>query len=281
MRLFFALLMVVLVPISLDAQYTGGPIGMASTEIVAPAGGRGDGALGSFWITDLWVRCPSLGTVTIEFHPMDSPSSAPLATATFTMTQPVMYFPDVIKNKFGLDSGLGSIVIRGSNPVGGTIRVYTKSGGGSYGSAFTAMPSSLSMGYGGGMMQDDEDHRYVLQGVLPEPQFRTNVMITNTGPTPITGTVEILDADGINPLSGPKTFRFSIQGYSAHQFDDVLANVTSRYGDGTGLQVRIGMDSGTRGMMLVLGSVVDNTTNDTYTIMGSMMGVAGHGGMMP
>ncbi|HKB80472.1 MAG TPA: hypothetical protein VKH35_12230 [Thermoanaerobaculia bacterium] len=260
--------------------YSGGPIGMASTELIAPVAGRGDGAQGSFWITDLWVRCPLLVTVTLEFHPMDSPSAAPLATATVTMTQPVIYFADVIKSQFHLDSGFGSIVIRGSNPVVGTIRTYTKFGSGAYGSAFTAMPSSLSMGYGGGMMTDDDEHRYYLQGILPEPQFRTNVMITNTGSVPIAGTVEILDADGSDPLSGPKSLPFSIQGYSAHQFNDVLAGVTSRYGDGTGLQIRIEMDGGTRGMMLVLGSVTDNTTNDTYTIMGSMMGVGGRPGMM-
>jgi hypothetical protein len=74
--------------------------------------------------------------------------------------------------------------------------------------------------------------------------------------------------------------RFSIQPYSGHQFNDVLAQVHSRFSDDMGLQMRIRLDDGTPGSMMSLASVTDNATNDGYVIMGSMMDASGMGSMM-
>jgi hypothetical protein len=96
-------------------------------------------------------------------------------------------------------------------------------------------------------------------------------MVMNTGSLPIQGTVEVLDADGAAPASGPVAMRFSIQPYSGHQFNDVLNGVHSRFSDDMGLQLRIHMDDGMQGMMMALATVTDNATNDSYVVMGSMM----------
>jgi hypothetical protein len=255
-----------------------GPINMISNDIMVPAAGRGPGAAGSFWVTDLWIRCPGGGDAVLEFHALDSPSAAALATATVHMNQPVVYLADVIKNTFGMDSGFGNIRIRSTTPSTATLRLYSQGGGGNYGFAFMGMPSSMSMG-ASPMMGGDDTHRMYVNGLLPQPLARVNVMVMNTGSLPIQGTVEVLDADGGSPATGPVAMRFSIQPYSGHQFNDILVGVHSRFSDDMGLQLRIHMDDGMQGMMMALATVTDNATNDSYVVMGSMMD-AGSMGMM-
>jgi hypothetical protein len=257
-----------------------GPVNMVSTDVVVPSAGRGPGAAGSFWVTDLWVRCKDRTEVTLEFHALDAPSGSPTATATLPMTQPVVYLADVMKNTFGLETGFGNIRVRSVRPVAATLRAYSTGAGGSYGFASMAMPGSMSMGSRGGMMGDDDSHRFYVQGLLPQPQARVNVMIANTSSRIIQGTCDVLDADGAVPASGPASLRFSIQPYSGHQFGNVLAGVHSRFGDDASLQLRIALDAGNGGTMMALASVVDNETNDSYVVMGSMMdddaGMMGH-----
>ena len=247
-----------------------GPVNMVSTDVVVPSAGRGPGAADSFWVSDLWVRCNDRTDVTLEFHALDAPSGAPTATATLSMTQPVVYLADVMKNTFGLDSGFGNIRVHSARPVAATLRVYTTGGGGSYGFASMGMPGSMSMG-SPRMMGSDDSRRHYMQGLLPQPQARVNVMVANTSATTIQGTCDVLDADGGAPASGPASFRFSIQAYSGHQFGNVLAGVHSRFDDDEGLQLRIALDPGNGGTMMTLASVVDNETNDSYVVMGSMM----------
>lgn len=130
------------------------------------------------------------------------------------------------------------------------------------------------------MMGDDDDrYQMFVTGLLPDPRARVNVMVTNSGSVPISGTVEILDADGQPALGNPTTLPFTLRAYSSHQFGGVLHGLTSRYGDGSGLQLRLRLANGSTGMVMMLASVVDNVTNDTYTVMGNMMNRGG--GMMP
>jgi hypothetical protein len=253
------------------AAGSGGPVNMISTEVMAAAAGRGPGAAGSFWTTDLWIRCPEGGDVTLEFHALDSPSASPTATSIIHMTEPVAYIADVMKTAFNLESGFGNIRIRAANPVAATIRLYSSGGGGSYGFGFMGMPSSMSMSSMPMMGGSADEYRYYVNGLLPQPQARVNTMVMNSGSTPISGTVEVLDADGGAPASGTKSMRFTIQPYSGHQFNDVLNGVQSRFGGGMGLQLRISLDNGSSGMMMALATVTDNITNDGYVLMGSMM----------
>ena len=277
--LAFSTLLLLALPSS--AQMTGtGPVNVMSNELLAPAAGRGPGAAGSLWRTDLWLKSAAGSTVTLEFHPMDSTTDAASATAQVRMDSPVMFLADVMKSTLGLDQGFGNIVVRGTSSVSATIRVYTTAGTGAYGSAFMAMPTSMAMrGSGGSMMNNDQYQMYVT-GLLPQPRARVNGMVTNSGSVPISGTVDILDADGQAALGNTTSLPFTLRAFSSHQFGDVLGGVTSRYGDGSGLQLRLRLNDGSTGMVMMLASVVDNQTNDTYTVMGNMMN-GGSGGMMP
>jgi hypothetical protein len=142
-----------------------------------------------------------------------------------------------------------------------------------------AMPTSMAMRGTGGSMHDDARYQLYVTGLQPEPRARVNAMVTNAGAVPITGTLEVIDADGQPPVGGTAILPFSLRAYSSHQFGDVLAGMTSRYGDGSAMQLRVRLGDGSNGMMMVLASVIDNATNDTYTVMGSMMN--GGAGMMP
>ena len=261
-----------------NGPYQGGGYNMMSNEVLAPGAGRGAGAAGSQWQTDLWIKGVSGSTVSLEFHPLDATSDAATATAQLTLTTATVYLPDVMKNKFNIEQGFGNILLRSPGGVSATVRVYTMNGIGSYGAAFMAMPTSMSMHGNGGMMDDDDLYQVYVCGLLPQPRARVNVMVTNSGTTAITGTVDILDADGF-PASGVAAKPFSIRAYSSHQFNDILLNVASRFGDGSAMQVRVRLSNGSTGMLMVITSVTDNATNDTYTVIGSMMN-GGHG-MMP
>ena len=262
------------------AQMNGGGLtNMMSTEILAPAAGRGAGASGSVWRTDLWIKSAAASRVTLEFHANDSSTDSATATSHVTMATPLMFLPDVLRNNFGIEQGFGNIVIRGTSPVSATVRAYTASGGGDYGSAFMAMPTSMAMRGSGGMMGGNDQYRLYVAGLLPQPGARVNAMVTNAGAVPISGTIEILDADGQLALGAHPSQTFTLRAYSSHQFGDVLGGLTSRFGDGSGMQLRLHLADGSTGMVMMLVSVVDNVTNDTYTVMGSMMNSSG--GMMP
>ncbi|MCG3195109.1 MAG: hypothetical protein DIJKHBIC_04379 [Thermoanaerobaculia bacterium] len=273
------------------AQMGGGPgfgpgdgMTYGNEDLVIPAAVRGAGKLSSFFVTDLWIKASGSGTATVYYHAADSASSAPTATTTVNLSQPITYLPDVLQKNFGLNAGFGALRVSATFPIAATIRVYNQTGAGAYGLAFMGMPArmgmnSMPMGGGYGM---DQYAMYML-GLLPEPGNRVNVNVVATSSSGATGVLEIVDADGSTPSgTGAKSLPFTLAGYSSHQFNDVLADVHSKFAAGdAGLQVRVRMNQGTSGMVMAYAVVNDNATNDGYVVMGSMMnGGRGMGGGM-
>src|SRR5436190_18522272 len=229
---------------------------MMSGEVLAPAAGRRPGASGSQWRTDLWITGLSGSTVTLEFHPIDASSDSATATAEISLSRRTTYLPDVLKNTLNIEQGFGNILLRSTQGVSATVRVYTTDGTGSYGAAFMAMPTSWAMHGNGGMMDDDDLYQIYVLGLLPQPRARVNVVVTNSGSTAIAGRVEILDADGL-AASSVNPLPFSIRAFSSHPFNDVLSNVTSRFGDGSAMQIRVRLNNGSSGKLMVITSVTD------------------------
>jgi hypothetical protein len=243
-------------------------------DLIIPAGVRGAGKFSSFFVTDLWIKASGTGTATLSFHAADSTSTTPMATATVNISQPITYLPDVLQANFGLAAGAGAIRVSAAFPVSATVRVYNQTGAGAYGLAFMGMPSRMgmtSMPMSGSYGRDD--FAMYMLGLLPEPGNRVNVNVVASASTGASGVVEIVDADGSTPTgSGATSLPFSLAGYSSHQFNDVLANVHSRFPNGdAGLQIRVRMNQGGAGMVMAYAVVNDNTTNDGYVVMGSMM----------
>jgi hypothetical protein len=263
-----------------------GPFDGMSSEIVVPAAVRVDGKNGAFFQTDLWIRCRTVPVAaTLYFYPADAASASPAVTVPMTLTQPVVYLPDVLSTTFGVPKSAGNIRIVAGAPVSAVVRVYNNGGGGAFGLSFMGMPSTMSlqsMPMMGGSFGMDDFAMYML-GLLPEPGNRVNVSVVNTSSGTVTGFVEVLDSDGSAPSgTGVTSLPFQIAGYSSHQINDVLANIHSRFGSGdTGLQVRVRLNQGSAGMVMAYAVVNDNTTNDGYVVMGTMMNGGRGMGMMP
>jgi hypothetical protein len=263
-----------------------GPFDGMSSEIVVPAAVRVDGKNGAFFQTDLWIRCRTVPVAaTLSFHAADAASATPAVTVPITLTQPVVYLPDVLSATFGVPKGAGNIRIVAGAPVSAVVRVYNNGGGGAFGLSFMGMPSTMSlrsMPMMGGAFGMDDFAMYML-GLLPGPENRVNVSVVNTNSVTVSGVVEVMDSDGSAPAgTGVASLPFQIAGYSSHQFNDVLANIHSRFGSGdTGLQVRVRLNQGSAGTVMAYAVVNDNTTNDGYVVMGSMMNGGGGMGMMP
>jgi hypothetical protein len=285
-RISLLLLLAMVLP---AAAQTGGmqngPFDGMSSDIVVPAAVRVDGKNGAFFQTDLWIRCKSVPiSATLYFYSADAATSSPTATVPITLTQPIVYLPDVLSATFGVSKGSGNIRIVAGSTVSAVIRVYNNGGGGAYGLSFMGMPSTMSlqsMPMMGGSFGMDDFAMYML-GLLPEPGNRVNVSVVNTTSGTVNGVVEVLDSDGSVPSgAGATSLPFTIAGYSSHQFNDVLLNLHSRFGSNdAGMQVRIRLTQGSTGMVMAYAVVNDNATNDGYVVMGNMMNGGRGMGMM-
>ncbi len=256
---------------------TNGPVDFMTNgteDLIVPAGVRIEGKFGAFFVTDLWIKASRAGTATLSFHAADSPSAIPTVTTTVELKLPVTYLPDVIQSQFGLPSAFGNIRVSASFPLAASARVYNRTGAGAYGLAFMGVPARMGMTAMpmAGSFGTDDFAMYML-GLLPEPENRVNVTVVNTSASTTQGVVEVIDADGSVPDgTGTKSFPFSLAGYSSHQFNDVLADVHSKFTAGdTGLQVRVRMPQGSGGTLIAYAVVNDNVTGDGYVVMGSMM----------
>jgi hypothetical protein len=83
--------------------------------------------------------------------------------------------------------------------------------------------------------------------LVEQPGNRVNVSVVNTNSGTVSGVVEVLDSDGSAPSgTGATSLPFQISGYSSHQFNDVLANIHSRFGSGDTAVAAAGVpDTGT------------------------------------
>jgi hypothetical protein len=245
-----------------------------SEALIVPAGVRGDGKNGAFFVTDLWIRARATGTATLYFHPANASTADPAVTTTITLSQPVTFLPDLLSAQFGLAKAFGNIRVSATVPIAAVARVYNQSGAGAYGLAFMGMPQRMSltsMPMTG--TWDDRQFEMVMLGLLPQPGARVNATVVNTTATAVTGTLDVVDADGNAPAgTGTKSWPFQLAGYSSTQVDDVLAGVASRFpSGGAGLQLRVRLSRGAGGMVMAYAVVNDNLTNDGYVVMGSMM----------
>src|ERR1700687_3596384 len=104
-----ALLLLLAVGVPAAAQMGGmqnGPFDGMSSDIVVPAAVRVDGKNGAFFQTDLWIRCRTVPVAaTLYFYAADAASAAPAVTVPMTLTQPVVYLPDILSATFGVSKG--------------------------------------------------------------------------------------------------------------------------------------------------------------------------------
>ena len=101
-----------------------------SEALIVPAGVRGDGKNGAFFVTDLWIRASGAGTATLAFHPANAATAEPAVTVTVPLTQPVTFLPDVLSTQLGLAKAFGNIRISATVAVAAVARVTNQAGAG-------------------------------------------------------------------------------------------------------------------------------------------------------
>jgi hypothetical protein len=163
----------------------------ASTWIV-PAIARIPGAGGTFWSSSLsmWNTTGNTAWVSLEYLPEKTNNSGGGLFAPQIKLNPYQSrnIGDVLKDKFGINSGKGTLVIESTRPITMTSRVFTDCQtcpqGGTSGNGVRTVPSvALASG------------KTVLPGVRLRGGFRTNIGVV-TGDKSVSFTFDLRDAGG-------------------------------------------------------------------------------------
>jgi hypothetical protein len=172
----------------------------ASTWIV-PAVASVSGAGGTFWSSSLalWNSTGSTAWVDLEFLPEKSNNAAGGVVVKNYRLVPyeTRFIGDVLKKKFGIEDGKGTLVVTSTRPITITSRVFTACEtcpeGGTSGNGVRSVPlAALASG------------ETVLPGVRVLDGFRTNIGVV-TGDASVSFTFDLRDEGGTLRKSAFKT----------------------------------------------------------------------------
>ncbi len=157
---------------------------------IVPAASHNPGAEGTFWTTDLALANVggSTALITLEFLPerIDNSGGGQVSPNVSLSRNTTTLLRDVVKSKFGIDDGKGVLVVRSTQPIVVTARVYTAApGGGTTGHGLETVPFDVP-----------SVQPRVLPGVRLLDGFRTNVGVV-TGQTWASVRFRLLDHDGL------------------------------------------------------------------------------------
>ncbi|HSP14667.1 MAG TPA: hypothetical protein VLV78_07940 [Thermoanaerobaculia bacterium] len=177
--------------------------GFSSTDLFLPAVGRIEGAGGSQFYTTLFLTNPSSDSaadVRLEFLLTGQENRAPAAFEVTLAPRSSRIFDNVSEEVFGLRGLLGGLRIRSTAPVLASARVYSQLAGqsaaASEGLFFSAVPAELAIRKG---------ESAVLQGLRQSPDFRYNIFLVESTGAPVTLSLDVRDAAGVEVASTPVT----------------------------------------------------------------------------
>ena len=236
--------------------------------------GRVAGAGGALFRTDIWLFNPSNGTqvtVTLIFHRSVSSGQAapaPITSSAITLApRETRFFADVtLATVPAGDGAVGSLEWESSGPVMGAGRIYTFTPTGTFGFFLPAIPISESIG----PKQSVNDAANVLQiyGVNSgDPNFRTNLDLTNT--SNITLNVEVRVIDPVTAQVYGGTQSFSIAAGSLLRLGPILSTSGTPIKDG--IRITAAIREGTvvpAGGLLAAAYTLDNRTQDAFAFVG-------------
>jgi hypothetical protein len=236
--------------------------------------GRVAGAGGALFRTDIWLFNPSSSTqvtVTLVFHrsvASGAAAAAPVNSAVITLApRETRFFADVTLSTVPAgDGAVGALEWESSLPLMGAGRIYTFTPTGTFGFFLPAIPLSESIG----PKQSVNDAVNVLQiyGVNSgDPNFRTNLDLTNT--SNITLNVEVRVIDPVTAQVYGGTQSFSIAAGSLLRLGPILSSVGAPIKDG--LRITAAIREGTivpSGGLLAAAYTLDNRTQDAFAFIG-------------
>ncbi len=238
-----------------------------STTMIYPVAAHSEGAQNTSWRSDVRIfnAAPSIDAE-VRLHlipPSGSTAVGPWQTDVIVPHGSVVALDDLVKKRFGLDSAIGSLLVRDTEGgvVHGTSRIYNTASSGTYGQ-FVPPRVTGDQSTGAG------DPAII---VLPTsgPDHRVNIGVTETSGQPAKVAVTLLDSQSGVAL-GASTFH-EIEPYSNVQINGVLPDLERA--PGSDPYVAVAVVQGT-GRVTAYGSVIDNRTGDAVFVTGATPEIA-------
>lgn len=238
--------------------------------------GRVVGFGGAQFRTDVWFFNPdgaNSATFTLIFHGqvasgLSAPppiSSAPVILAP----RETKYLADVLLSTVSADGQVGALEWSSNIPIMGGMRSFTAPSGctgGTFGAFQPGIPTTEAMT----PKQSPTDSANVLQMFgtnSGDPNYRTQVDVTNTSPVSVPIEVRVIDPVTAVIYGGPQSF--SVAAKSLLRVGRILETVGAPMIDG--LRVTVAIKEGTvvpTGGVLAVASTLDNRSQDQYAFVG-------------
>jgi hypothetical protein len=236
--------------------------------------GRVQGQFDALFRTDLWLFNPDASssvTITLTLHPSvanGAPPAAPIASAPIVLApRETKFLPDVTLSTVPAGDGVvGALSWQSSAPILGAGRIYTAAPAGTYGFFVPALPVTESLT----KKTSASDTTNVLQifGVnSADPNFRTNLDVTNTSPVALPVEVRVIDPITAEVYGG--TQNFTVAPGSLLRLGAILAAAAPQV---PGLRISVAVKETapafTTGGVIAAAYTLDNRTQDAFAFVG-------------
>ncbi len=226
-------------------------------EHFVAAAGRGPGAEGSFWVTDLYAFNPNEFPVDVEIYwlwrDQDNSMAEPVEVTIPALTSVTV--PDIISSVFGQEQAYGGFRIVGLNGlVAGSTYIYDRNG--PYGQAFEAVPVEGALYAVEGTLRFSTLSFTQIFGIAENADFRTNFVGVGIDPNGTTFDLRVVDGSGAVVLA--------VDGVTLGAWEPKLwplADLGVTGLNGGYIQVKV-----TSGAAIFAGSKISNVTNDAHTL---------------
>jgi hypothetical protein len=237
--------------------------------------GRVQGQFGALFRTDLWLFNPdpaTAATVTLTFHPAvgdGAPPAAPVVSSPITLApRETRFLPDATLATVPAGDGVvGALSWQSSAPILGAGRIYTAAPAGTYGFFLPAIPLTESLG----KKTAPSDSVSVLQifGVNSgDPDFRTNLDVTNTSAVALPIEVRVIDPVTTEIYGG--TLNYTVAPGSLLRLPAILA--TAGAPQAAGLRITVAVKETapafSSGGVVAAAYTLDNRTQDAFAFVG-------------
>jgi Family of unknown function (DUF5719) len=221
------------------------------TELFVSAASRGPGVGTSVWVTDLYLYNPNntAANVTIYWLVRGQANTSPISTALTVGAGQTAVLEDIIKSRFGLDTGNGAFRLTSDVPVMANAAIINKAGGTEFGQGFEAIPVGASIPAG-----STTD----VVALKSNADYRTNYIIMDTSGSGSQATASVVDPSGVE---------LAHKTYTLGAYEPVLESMTSfgapAFQDGT-LVVSV-----TSGAVITAASRINQNSGDPLTLSAS------------
>lgn len=237
--------------------------------------GRVQGQFGALFRTDLWLFNPDSAaavTLTLTFHPAvadGAAAGAPISSTPITLAaRETKFFPDVtLATVPAGDGAVGALRWQSSAPILAAGRIYTAAAGGTYGFFLPAIPITESLP----RKTAAGDTVNVLQmfGLnAADPNFRTNLDVTNTSDVALPIEVRVIDPVTSEIYGG--TRNYTVAARSLLRLGAILATVGAPPVPGLRITVAVKETAPaiSSGGVIAAAYTLDNRTQDAYAFVG-------------